>query len=254
MSILTSRAGHFAAIIVALPVLLFLACAGATQPLELSYRVVAGWFIYLTRTLPKVRVDGVALGSALLWLALFAVGLHSFCRWLYRALHQTAPPGTAIGRWRMRWTALLVGLVILLFSAGTAAVCVAHQIGFLATSDEPMFAIPVPRPPTTNDLRDTVEGHYAPLRQNRARAEDVWQDVLRPRHPRGGAIVDTHQVIAWNGPHGTLEGILVFHRDPDERAAQGLIVGLDDCVVVRSAEELPRLLRQLPQPSTKSHE
>src|SRR5262249_49375232 len=45
-------------------------------------------------------------------------------------------------RWRWRWTGWLVGGVVLMFVAGLAAAGVAHQVGWLITSPEPIVENP----------------------------------------------------------------------------------------------------------------
>lgn len=45
----------------------------------------------------------------------------------------------ATSRWRLRWTAISLGVVLLMFVCGIAATGVAHQAGWLIRSEEPMF-------------------------------------------------------------------------------------------------------------------
>jgi prepilin-type processing-associated H-X9-DG protein len=47
----------------------------------------------------------------------------------------------ARARWRVRWTALSVVIVLLMFTAGIAATGITHQAAWLARSDQPMFTL-----------------------------------------------------------------------------------------------------------------
>ena len=91
--------------------------------------------------MPQVRVGwaGVATGIALL--VLLAAGAHLFLGWLadqVRDPSRSEDPGER--PWKPRWTAALVSLVVLMFVAGLATAGIAHQVGWLLTSGEPLVA------------------------------------------------------------------------------------------------------------------
>jgi hypothetical protein len=77
-------------------------------------------------------------------LAVFVVGLHALCGWLYRArqsylaaiqpLDDTALATPLI--WHWKWTAAIVSVTLLAFVAGISTVGVTHQFAWLATSEE----------------------------------------------------------------------------------------------------------------------
>ncbi|MBA4063334.1 MAG: hypothetical protein C0501_06400 [Isosphaera sp.] len=131
--------------------LLFLLCAGLVLPFEVLYRLAAGWVNYLGRVVPQLRPDPWVVATALVCLAGVSFGTHRFARWVYAA---TSPEPR---RWRRKWTALLVGLFVLAFAAGTAFTGMAHQTAWLVRSPEPLVsdrrAAAVARIRSTNNLK-----------------------------------------------------------------------------------------------------
>jgi hypothetical protein len=111
--------------------------AGFCFPFQFLYYLVAGWAMYLYRVVPELRVSWSGVATAAVCLALLAVRLHRFLRWLYAA----RPPGTEgpARAWPRRWTAALLGVLVLMFVAGIAAVGVTHQTAWLATSPDPLL-------------------------------------------------------------------------------------------------------------------
>lgn len=102
-------------------------------PLQIAVGLIAGWFVFLRDTLPRVTVDRTQLLIAGVALAAFVGGLHLLLR-------RGVPPRLVGGRpWPWRATAAVTGLVLAMFVAGTGLVGIAHQIGWLATSPEPIF-------------------------------------------------------------------------------------------------------------------
>lgn len=119
-----------------LGVMLLLACGGILVPLDLAVALVFGWVMYLLRVVPSVRVDGAGVATAVGCLGLLGVGSHAFCRWLYGQIGKG--PSLDEARWRMRWTVSGLALVVVMFVAGIAATGVAHQVGWLIGSSEPL--------------------------------------------------------------------------------------------------------------------
>jgi hypothetical protein len=108
-------------------------------PIELLFNLAAGWAFYLYRVLPQVRVSLPGVVTAVLCLAVLAVGLHWFLRWL----HQQRPGPKEVGAparppWPARWTGAILGLVVMMFAAGISVVGISHQTGWLFTSTEPI--------------------------------------------------------------------------------------------------------------------
>src|SRR5207244_585092 len=117
---------------------------------------MVGWIFYLMRVLPEIRINWDGVATALLCLVLFTAGAHAFLRWLYRGA--AGPKDSVDRRWRLRWSGWLVGGIVLMFVAGLAAGGVAHQVGWLITSPEPIVqggldSPAVRRAQSTNNLK-----------------------------------------------------------------------------------------------------
>jgi hypothetical protein len=107
-------------------------CTGQLWMIELPFRLVLGWTLFLEREMPRVRFNPAAIG-------LFAVALpvamllgHNCASWLWRG------SGNAT-RWRWKWTLILTTATILMFAIGMAATGVAHQVGWLINSPRPVI-------------------------------------------------------------------------------------------------------------------
>jgi hypothetical protein len=85
-----------------------------------------------------------------------AVSLHWFLRWFAAALPRAeeAPEGGRV--WPVRGTLAILGVVMLMFVAGLAAVGVTHQTAWLVTSPEPLLGggrVPTARTQSSNNLK-----------------------------------------------------------------------------------------------------
>jgi hypothetical protein len=117
-------------------VLVFL--VGMVAPL-LPVSVLFGWVPFLGRVLPELTVSWSGVGTVAVCVLLLLVGLHLFCGWVSRRRQLGAAPGTVPGgRWRFLWTACILGIVVLMFTAGIAAVGVVHQTAWVMSSPEPL--------------------------------------------------------------------------------------------------------------------
>lgn len=118
---------------------ILLSCMGFFLPIDFFGNLLVGWFFYLWRTLPAVSVKWEGVATAVVCLAGFAVGLHLFLRWLVgESEKDEGLDGLPRPKWKARWTAGIVGLVLLLFVSGLAATGLAHQAGWLLASPEPI--------------------------------------------------------------------------------------------------------------------
>ena len=90
------------------------------------------------RVVPQVHLDRSATASAAVCLILLTAGVHWFASWLYPliAYSPDVEHASAAPRWHARWTAWLIGGVLLMFVAGLASVGVTHQVGWLLSTPE----------------------------------------------------------------------------------------------------------------------
>lgn len=120
-----------------LVIMLALLCVAAIAPnllitpAELAFVAATGWIFTTARWLQ--RVDGVA-AAPLLWAGVFLalpILAHAFVR--------------AIGKWPLRRTVCLLGIVWLSVFAAMAAVGVAHQIAWIGVSGHSFFKEDAPQ-------------------------------------------------------------------------------------------------------------
>lgn len=99
-----------------------------TYVVTVPYHIAAGWFHYLTTTLPQVRITWSAVVVFVLASSALLLASHSFFRWLTKDRLE----------WRWSFTLKFLTLVVLAFAAGICAVGATHQIAWLANSKEPL--------------------------------------------------------------------------------------------------------------------
>jgi prepilin-type processing-associated H-X9-DG protein len=129
----------FAVLLVAVVVI---QCLGFDiHQIELFVELLVGWVDFLRRVLPQVHVRWDLVASALFYAAVLVAGSHAFLRWLYREMSGPCVAGgsPSPGAWRLRWTLGGFAIIALMFTAGMAAIGVAHQTAWLVTSREPLF-------------------------------------------------------------------------------------------------------------------
>jgi hypothetical protein len=98
----------------------------------------AGWIMYLVRVVPQVQISWPGmLGGACCLAGVIVLG-HGISAWLWRETAATAGESRP-RRWRGGWTLAAVGIVVLMFVAGIAAVGATHQSAWLIRSDAPIF-------------------------------------------------------------------------------------------------------------------
>ena len=117
---------EFLAVLAVLLILVSLLTGVLDFAWSIGWHLLTGWAYYLGRTLPQLRPNPAEFAVAGVALVILIVGCHRIGRGL-------AGPG-----WRRKWTLQAVGLLVLLFACGTAAVGVTHQAGWLVRSPAPL--------------------------------------------------------------------------------------------------------------------
>jgi hypothetical protein len=110
--------------------------------------LLVGWSMFLPVRLLKTTVNWSGVGMLVVCLGLTIAFAHSFCRWLWRGTGHAEP-------WRPRWTLTGVAVVVLMFVSGMAITGVAHQIGWLLHSPEPLVRALGPGPRIAKAQADT---------------------------------------------------------------------------------------------------
>jgi hypothetical protein len=123
-------------------VIFLLAFIGLFFFVEIPFLVAFGWIFFLIRTVPNIQPDWSAIGLAAIALALLVVGIHRVgSRWM---LHGLTPGDASLSPtatkskpgWKMRWTANLVAVLFLVFTAGISVVGMVHQLVWMTTGSE----------------------------------------------------------------------------------------------------------------------
>ena len=125
--------------------------------------VLFGWIGFLIRVLPKIDPDPATVVTGSIALTGFAIGVHfTGRRW--------------VSGWRVRWTAMAVTAVGLLFGVGVAVIGIAHQVSWLATAGEPLQA---PGPP--DRWKRSSQGNLKMLHRGAENYQDTYMHL-----PSGG--------------------------------------------------------------------
>ncbi|MDA0811177.1 MAG: hypothetical protein O3C21_02130 [Verrucomicrobia bacterium] len=110
-------------------------------PVELGFWLVAGWIWFLLRTLPEITWNASLVGMGLvcsglvLWLGHFF--LHSLSAGASKLrLERGASP---LPPWRWAWSLRSYIALWVVFLVGMAVVGIAHQLGWMASSPEPLM-------------------------------------------------------------------------------------------------------------------
>jgi hypothetical protein len=122
--------------------LLWSLCAGLLWVYEAPFTLLFGWAIYLWRVIPKVHPDPWSIATAAVCLAGVAIGTHAFLRWLHCAMGSPTEEATSDPQrrgWPLKRSLQLVGLLVLMFVSGIAAMGMVHQTAWLARSPEPLL-------------------------------------------------------------------------------------------------------------------
>jgi len=122
-------------------ILIIPSCMGLFIPGQAFFiPILFGWVSFLGRVIPQVRIKWDLVLTAVLYAFVLILGSHLFLRWMYREIKRHGSGDGAV--WRWRWTLSGAASVLLMFVAGMAAIGVTHQVIWLASSPEPLYAPP----------------------------------------------------------------------------------------------------------------
>src|SRR5689334_12963767 len=123
--------------LVGLPLFFFLMMAGiGIGLLDLTITLLFGWISFIRDVWPRISWNPGSIFTGILCSALiFGLG-HWFLDWLSRGI--ASARGKSL-RWPMKWTACGLGAIALCFLIGMAVAGAAHQIGWIAQSEESLY-------------------------------------------------------------------------------------------------------------------
>lgn len=216
--------------------------------------ILFGWFSFLKRMLPNVSISWSGTGMVLLCSALILVGLHSFSAWLF------GHAATALNRergvtWRWSWTVSLYLAVWFLFAAIMGAVGVAHQVGWLVRSSEPMFKSRKYPNMWRSQLRQASIELYVAADESEWKMEPTRRKFFEDasvNSQRPNAIEYLH-VIMLPGTNGTMRAGIIFLRDVEAQAKSDLMLVTPEVQAeLKPMAALPTLLEKFQGPHSFS--
>jgi len=167
--------------------------------------------------------------------ALIVVGVQSFCGWVCERVGRVNPDEEP-RRWLWRWTLSLYAGLWLLFLSIMGAVGVAHQVGWLLASREPVYVV---RESLVSNLRQAALGLAI------AGADEEW-DAKRTRASFAGegdvyyfdkrSALELFDLLLFENGEGKITAAVVFSRDPKKRAKSGLAL-----IEVSTNDALPEI-------------
>jgi hypothetical protein len=127
-----SRSARFAVVVICV---LFVSCV-APALLRLPLVVLFGWAFAAFRLAKGISVSASSLSEFLLASFILGAGLHCFCLWLSRARRTGV---VASQSWRWQQSVAIFGGVWLLLFAVMSLLGIAHQVGWIIVSHEPIM-------------------------------------------------------------------------------------------------------------------
>ncbi|MCZ7645467.1 MAG: hypothetical protein M5U26_09315 [Planctomycetota bacterium] len=200
---------------VLLPILMLLALSGfeflVRVPLELAF----GWIPFLRDAAGRIAFNPSAMLTFALCLGGFAYGAHRLARWLYGAATEARGARMA---WPVRWTAAVVALVILLFSAGIACIGVFHQSAWLARSKESLVV----------NRSDRIRFSMEAKALMRAAEQGDWstERVRAAARSWVGDLDGRYQMLVATDRHGEWNGLVTVLREPAEGSDPGQVAAV----------------------------
>jgi len=226
--------------------IMILACLGPGL-LMLPVTLLFGWIAASIRILAVATAQPGTLVWSGLALGMLLAGTHWLGAWVWRGSRL----GAEGGNWPWRWTLMLHGGLMAVLFAAMSVVGVAHQLGWLIASGEPLYA----RPAKHRDRNamylagQAIEDLGGKLNWNiTAMRTQVWSSV-----PDAKDSSERMRTIFLEATNGRPACALVFPRDPNSFQWAGLlVVGPDKVFDRKPAGELTHWLQRVepePRPS-----
>jgi hypothetical protein len=219
-----SRFGCLVLALVGLPLFFFLMMAGiGIGVADLTITVLFGWISFIRDVWPRISWDFGSILTVILCSALILFLGHWFLDWLSRGI--ASAKGKTF-RWPMKWTACAFGAIALCFLIGMAVAGAAHQIGWIAENDEPLYE---QRPRAIEHYREVQEMRYmlAGCLNGTDTVQSLRacvQDAMKERRGRSSYhrpnIESVHLLMLVNS-NAQVEGVIVFPRDKEARQRWG---------------------------------
>jgi len=206
----------------AIPLFLFLLMMAGigTGLIELGFTLLFGWVSFLSDTWPRISWNWSAVLTGLLCIGLVLLLAHLFLAWLCRSIASNRGK-TFSWPWKWTWCGLIgVGLC---FLVGMAVAGAAHQIGWIAENEEPLFEDKFLERFRGQIACRTIAGCLKPDSTVDSVRADVAAIIkgIEGRPSSQWPNMQSLHVLLLIDPDAKVEGVLVFPRNAERRLRFG---------------------------------
>lgn len=181
---------------------------------RIAFRLVVGWMGFLARVIPAMEVNWSGIGMAVACSVLIVAGLHSLAVWIFGHVTRTLKQMPA-SNWRWSWSVALYLGLWLVFMAIMGAVGVAHQVGWLVRSKEPLMVQREYRGAARIDLQEFGRDLAEALDSSRWKADSVREAIMNltswvTRH----AAVEDYHFVPLGSEQGKVTAVAIVPGTP----------------------------------------
>lgn len=230
--------------ILVLFLLMFLLAGMGSGFVELIFNAVFGWVMFLQRTLPQISLNWSLIGLAAM-ACLGILGLtHWFLGWVTKAKNGDFS-------WPVKWTISAVIGLALLFLVGMSIGGIAHQIGWMTTSAEPLFERKSKRFYDMINMKQVALAIRIASEDEKGNLDNVrkalWTspNVYFNQNKTAPSFPQTYHVLIITKPDGTIEGAIIFPRSiASQKIAGALLASNENDWDYTAADKLGFLLEK----------
>ncbi len=228
---------------------MFMAAGIGSGQIDALIALTFGWLGFLKRTVPGITWNWDLIGMALFCVGAIILLGHRFAAWIAT---QIASKRGRSWQWLWRWTWCGVIGLSLLFVIGMCVGGAAHQIGWIAGSEEPWFE----RKPRYFEERNQMRGLDTEFRIALAETNTInaVRQILRDSHEekrslerQNHSLLHTFHILFVSTNGSQADAIIMFPRDPEIKSRLNgyLITDVDSALI--PADQLPALLKERAQ-------
>jgi hypothetical protein len=206
-------------------ILLFLSMLTAGPGLfELPFVLATGWMRFLARTVPKVTWNWDLVGMGIISAAVILLLAHWFLSWIVK---NVASARGVEWRWPWKWTWCGLLATALLFLVGMAVGGTTHQVGWIASSQEPWYEAKRGKVLDISNMKqldlairlalEDADGDIENARRGLWKSGNGYFSQSKSSPP----MMQTYHLLVVTGEDGQAMGTIIFPRDAQKRAAVG---------------------------------
>lgn len=212
---------------------------------EILFTILIGWIKFLGRVLPEVSLNPSAIAFAIICSGLLIWAAQWFCGWLYVHFRsRLAPDSPWPVAWPWHWSVGLYCGVWLSFLTSMSVTGVAHQVGWLVRSEQPIIENRRPREKweigmVANQLSASCERMKWDSQTVRAACKESLE---RNAFRQGEPLEERWHTVFIETKFGAVEAVFIAYRDAELRRKYGYRrvtpQGVDDGPIERLAEDI----------------